>query len=294
MPLRFFKYHGLGNDFIVLDEILHGPQNPPPAHVLCDRNRGIGADGILHLSRINNALTMRIVNADGSPAQMCGNGVRCIARHLCERHALTADSFTLHTGRGPLTIEISRDRAAFLAATVDMGEPILEPARIPVICASNPLSIPRPSLLETPWSRAAGLAPTISAVSMGNPHAIIECTNPDAVPLRDIGPTIERSTLFPEGTNVHFVHVLSPDAVRIITWERGAGATLACGTGACAVVVALASLGRTSRRVRVDVPGGTLLIEWSNTTNRVRMRGPATFVFEGQFSPQDPTDSRTP
>lgn len=294
MPLRFFKYHGLGNDFIVLDEILHGPQNPPPAQVLCDRNRGIGADGVLHLSRIDNALTMRIVNADGSPAQMCGNGVRCIARHLCERHALTADSFTLHTGRGPLTIEISRDRAAFLAATVDMGEPILEPARIPVICATNPLTIPHPPLLDTLWSRAAGLAPTISAVSMGNPHAIIECTNPDAVPLRDIGPTIERSTLFPEGTNVHFVHVLSPDALRIITWERGAGATLACGTGACAVVVALASLGRTSRLVRVEVPGGTLLIEWSDTTNRVRMRGPATFVFEGQFSPQDPTDSRTP
>lgn len=288
--VRFLKYHGLGNDFVLLDETMHGPQLdeadlPRAARALCDRHTGIGADGLLLLTKEGARPRMRIVNADGSAAQMCGNGVRCIARHLCDWHGAEEDQLTLLTDRGELSIMIHREEGAFARATIDMGAPILSakdvPVTIPEGCAGI-LEVPLPLLTSDAWKESAGLSRTLSAVSMGNPHAVIECADVSKIPLASAGSEIERAPMFPERTNVHFVQVIDRSRVRIVTWERGAGATLACGTGACAVVVALNLRGRIEPRAHVEVPGGELLIQWRASDSHVLMTGPATFVFEGE------------
>ncbi|MFZ4576722.1 MAG: diaminopimelate epimerase [Phycisphaerales bacterium] len=289
--LRFFKYHGLGNDFVLLDEALHGVQTYPDtiaqlARALCNRSTGIGADGLLVLCFEDGVPRMRITNADGSPAQMCGNGVRCIARHLLERHGASAGLLTIVTDRGPLAVEVHHDRGAFAAATVDMGPPIFEAQRVPVALPEgdrDPLAMEVPSEVARLCLR--GVSRVMSVLSMGNPHAVIECDDPESISLGTLGPAMEHAAMFPEGVNAHFVHVVDSARVRMVTWERGAGATRACGTGACAVMVALASRGRIGRRATIRVPGGELLIAWRGSDDHLMMTGPAAFVFEGRTGP---------
>lgn len=223
---------------------------------------------------------MRIINADGSFASMCGNGIRCIARHLVEHHG-ASDSMTIATPAGTVDVNVHLQNGAFLAATVNMGRPILTPERIAVRDVTDALRFPMPRVhSDEAWHRAAGVVAEASAVSMGNPHLIVRCTDLEAIPLALAGPQLEHHPMFPDRTNVHFVRLESQSRVRAITWERGAGPTQACGSGACAISVAFTSLGLTGRHVTVSLPGGDLDIHWTED-DHVLMRGPATFVFSG-------------
>jgi diaminopimelate epimerase len=326
----FFKYHGLGNDFVVIDAtrrpelIDHDWNSSAPA--ICDRRTGIGADGILILSArlgdhgINGTkdradVAMMIVNSDGTGAQMCGNGLRCIAKHLVERVGVRSHPLKVLTGRGVLDIvceshDVDRSEwsqtgrfANVSSVTVDMGSPILEAAMVPVHASMDRvLDVPLSSL-GTPSDHAelAAIeavltqfahdnAVHVSCVSMGNPHAVFFVRSFDGLPLHELGSRIERLSVFPEKTNVHFVAVDSPTtsarpshSASMLTWERGAGATQACGTGACAVHVAGVLTNRLATTSTLKLPGGDLQITWDSKspTRGVQMKGPATHVYSG-------------
>lgn len=297
MPaIDFFKYHGLGNDFILIDAIdRDDPRSLPWAELAprwCDRNRGIGADGVLVLSRPARDrggsaadVQMRIINSDGSDAQMCGNGIRCIAKYMVERRRWAEPALRVLTPRGVLavTCEVSSVSGAsrMVSATVDMGEPILEAAAIPVRASTTGPFIEQPVKLGPPF----GDGPTtITAVSMGNPHAIVFVDDVASVRLNELGPALEHHALFPKKVNAQFVQVLSRGSARVRTWERGAGPTLACGTGACAVLVAGVLTHRLDREAAIHLPGGDLRIRWDQTTNHVFMTGPAEESFTGSVN----------
>jgi diaminopimelate epimerase len=271
--------HGAGNDFVVLD-LTTAPSDAAErnwgalAEQACDRHFGIGADGILLMLPSSQAdVRMRIFNLDGSEAQMCGNGIRCIARYYHDRYANDRSDIVVETlaGLNPVRVLPSGD------VTVDMGTPILRPADIPVAVPGElafdlPLDLPDRSF-------------TINCVSMGNPHAVtfVEAGVLGELPLGVIGPKVEHHSLFPERVNFEVCEILGPDAMRIRVWERGAGLTLACGSGACASVVVAQRQGRTRGPVRVDLPGGQLTIEWDGVGS-VFMSGPAEYVFSGSYS----------
>ncbi|MCC6229787.1 MAG: diaminopimelate epimerase [Phycisphaerales bacterium] len=309
--LEFVKYHGLGNDFVLVDRL--DARGTPPAwgsraRAWCDRRTGIGADGVLVLeadAQVDARLS--IYNSDGSDGGMCGNGIRCVARHLFERRLRRGGVLRIRTGRGVVTVEPRIAGGAFVGATVDMGEPILEADRVPVRVDGESLggrSTPWDGLVRVAipgdvadawksWSggsggasggEGAGLEPVIRCVSMGNPHAVLFCERPEAVPLEIAGPMLETYDLFPARTNVHFVRIDSTDSATMRTWERGAGATLACGTGACAVLVAAAIEGKLKREAAIRVPGGELQIRWEQHLGHVFMTGPATEVYRGTIS----------
>jgi diaminopimelate epimerase len=293
MRIPFTKYHGLGNDFVLLDSILHPIRASDAAWQslairLCDRHSGIGADGLLVLEGSTSSPIMRIINADGSLANMCGNGIRCIARHLLEQHGLSSGR-TITTPAGQVVVDVHLSDGVFHAATVNMGRPILAPESIPLRGVHDSLRFAMPEVPgAAEWRRAAGVNSEVSAVSMGNPHLVVRCTDLDAVPLRQAGPALEHHPTFPDRINVHFVKVIDESHVQAMTWERGAGPTLACGSGACAISVALASLGLTRRHLTVSLPGGNLDICWESD-DHVRMRGPATHVFSGTIELDLPT-----
>lgn len=261
--------HGLGNDMIVLDSRESGwTPSAAQAVKLCDRRFGVGADQILALLTSSQAdFRMAIYNADGSEVEMCGNGIRCLARFIRDRGILLKDRLEIETLAGIIRPEIRGD-----LVRVDMGEPIFDPMRIPISVHVRP----RDLALE-----AAGRVFKISAVSMGNPHCVIKVDDVEEVDLEEIGPKIERHPWFPKRTNVEFVQVIDRGRVRVRVWERGSGVTLACGTGACASAVAMIDLGHCDRRVLVTLPGGDLEIEWDEKTSRVFMTGPAVEVFTG-------------
>ncbi|XP_021774417.1 diaminopimelate epimerase, chloroplastic-like [Chenopodium quinoa] len=281
--LHFVKYHGLGNDFILVDN-RHSTEpkvNPEQAVKLCDRNFGVGADGVIFAMPGTNGTdyTMRIFNSDGSEPEMCGNGVRCFARFIAELENLQGKhSFTVHTGAGLIVPEIQDDGKV----KVDMGEPVLRAADVPTKLPANKESSAVKSDLvvngET-WS--------VTCVSMGNPHCVTfgrkgeQNLVVDQIQLADIGPKFEHHDVFPARTNTEFVQVFSRSHLKMRVWERGAGATLACGTGACAVVVAAVLEDRSERNCTVDLPGGPLEIEWREEDNRIYMTGPAEVVFYG-------------
>ena len=304
--LEFVKYHGLGNDFILVDRL--DARGTPPAwgnvaRAWCDRRTGIGADGVLVLepdSEVDARLS--IYTSDGSDGGMCGNGIRCVARHLFERRQRRGGTLRIRSGRGVVTVEPRIEGGKFAGATVDMGEPILESDRIPVsadMAAVGGRATPWDGLVRVAlpgevaeawedWSGdgvgGAGLEPVIRCVSMGNPHAVLFCARPEVVPLESAGPLLETHRLFPSRANVHFVRVDSPQTATMRTWERGAGATLACGTGACAVLVAAALEGRLQRSATIRVPGGELHIRWEQRPGHVFMTGPATEVYRGSIA----------
>jgi diaminopimelate epimerase len=265
-----------------------------------DRHFGIGGDGLILLLPPENFpgapqahVRMRMFNADGSEAEMCGNGVRCVCKLAHDRGVCTANPMRIQTGRGVLTLSYTLDGAGKVAAvTVDMGEPILDPAGIP---AALPASFRAARIVDVPlaphvpidagaaWVKGCGLDARMTCVSMGNPHLVLYCARVSAVPLESIGPVLERQPIFPRRINVHFVQVDSRAHVTMRTWERGSGITLACGTGASAVCVAGVLSGRTDRRVTARLPGGELQLEWREADNQVYMTGPATEVFTGAW-----------
>lgn len=284
-PLPFLKMHGLGNDYVYVDGFAVSPPADPAevARLISDRHRGVGGDGlILVLPSERAAARMRMFNADGSESEMCGNGVRCVAHLVVSRGHAAAGPLSIETGRGVLALHVERTGPRTSRVRVDMGEPILDPARVPVVHGGERVvDVPCTALGgEASWWRQAGLDPRMTCVSMGNPHVVLWCDDVAAVPLETIGPTIEHHPLFPQRVNLHVVQILSPERVRMRTWERGSGITQACGTGASAVCVAGVLGGRTSGKIVAELPGGELALEWS-PGGHVAMTGPAAEVFEG-------------
>ena len=278
----FSKYQGLGNDFLLIDarilgEIDSPDPNPEVIRQICDRRYGIGADGlILALPPSQGGeVRMRIFNADGSEPEMCGNGIRCLARFLADRDGDgPGRRWLIETLAGTIVPELQADGSV----RVDMGPPFLNPETVPTTLAVGPAGLPQGVLMVADQTLA------VAAAGMGNPHVVIPVADLDAVDLEALGPLLEQHEAFPARTNVHFVQVLSPDHLRMRVWERGAGPTLACGTGACATLVACHLLGLAERRARLDLPGGTLEIEWDGASGPVWMTGPAEAVFHGQLA----------
>jgi diaminopimelate epimerase len=278
--------HGIGNDYVYVN-CFEEPMPADPSALavkIADRHFGVGGDGLILIcpSKIADA-RMRMFNADGSESEMCGNGVRCVAKYVYDHDIARKPVLNIETGNGvlPISLEIENDRVK--RSRVDMGEPILELERIPVnsrvVRRTNHCHIFEiPDVLD--YGDRKGPIPAVF-VSMGNPHAVIY-----SVPVEDddlrLGPTIERHRAFPNRINVHFVQVHSSGEVTMRTWERGSGITLACGTGAAAVCVAGALTGRTSRKILAHLPGGDLELEWGGD-NHVYMTGPATEVFSGDW-----------
>lgn len=271
MRLSFVKMHGLGNDFVVVDE-REGRRTdwPELAPRLAHRRLGVGCDQVLLLRPSSAAdLRMDIYNADGSRAEMCGNGVRCVALYARSRGLAPGETLRVDTLAGIVVTRFRGDQVE-----VDMGEPVLDGPRIPA-AAQGPVR-------EHPLSVGEGTV-DVTCVSMGNPHAVVFVDDAEIYPVADVGPRLETHPFFPRRTNAEFVQVLAPDRLRMRVWERGAGITLACGTGACAAAVAAAWTGRAGREVDVVLDGGALHVRWDPQTSRVHMTGPAVEVFEGTF-----------
>ncbi|MEM9904136.1 MAG: diaminopimelate epimerase [Cyanobacteria bacterium P01_D01_bin.44] len=289
MSIAFSKYHGLGNDFILVDNRHQSEPmvTPEQAVKLCDRNFGIGADGVIFALPGQNGTdyTMRIFNSDGSEPEMCGNGIRCLAKFIGTLE--TADGnpptsphrYKIHTLTGLIVPELQPDGQV----TVDMGEPRLLAGEIPTTLGGE-----QDKVIDVPLT-VAGQTYSVTCVSMGNPHCITFVSDVAAVPLAEIGPQFEHHAVFPQRINTEFIEVVRPDYLKMRVWERGAGPTLACGTGACASLVAAvlngkcdrASADLSVRKATVELPGGPLEIEWSATDNRVYMTGPAELAFTG-------------
>ncbi|RLS76356.1 MAG: diaminopimelate epimerase [Planctomycetota bacterium] len=286
--MKFLKMHGAANDYVYVD-CFEQPAPADPAALaprIADRHRGVGGDGLVLVQPSSLATArMRMFNADGSESEMCGNGVRCVAHMVVARGRAPAGPVTIETGRGVLTLEVVRTGPRSSRVRVDMGAPLLEAAEIPVQGAGTGRVVDAPCTAlgaEQPWWQACGLDPRMTCVSMGNPHVVLYCRDVAAVPLAEIGPRIETHASFPRRVNVHFVEVLSRGQVRMRTWERGSGITMACGTGASAVCVAGVLGSRTDALLAADLPGGRLDLEWA-ASGHVFMTGPAQEVFEGTW-----------
>jgi len=282
--VAFKKYQGLGNDFVLIDNRHQSTPvlSPEESCKLCDRNFGVGGDGVIFAlppTASTSDFTMRIYNSDGSEPEMCGNGIRCLARFVADLDGAGAgQEYKIDTLAGLIRPVMQADGQV----RVDMGEPILDGVAVPTTLEPT-MEGGRVVAREL---EVDGRRWTVSAVSMGNPHALVYSVDGKPVRLDDVdlfrvGPMFESNTVFPAKTNTEFVEVLSPSHVRMMVWERGAGRTLACGTGACATVVAGVLEGKTDRACRVDLPGGPLFIEWEEATNKIYMTGPAEFVFSG-------------
>lgn len=290
MKLNFIKMEGLGNDFILIDCITHRVNSSKInfnelSIKLCNRRFGIGADQILLLERAMNAdFKMRIFNADGSEVEMCGNGIRCLAKYIWDNKLSRKNVLDIETAAG-----IIKPEKIGNMVRVDMGEPVFEPENIPVnlkkwivkntgykgLYKYNDRDI----VLDRPL-RIKDKVFKITCVSMGNPHGVIFVEDLDDFPVNKYGPIIENHPVFPKRINVEFVEIISYDEIRMRVWERGAGETLACGTGACASMVASCIKGKAGRKAKVYLSGGELLIEWGDDSH-VYMTGPANKVFDG-------------
>lgn len=284
MATQFTKYHGLGNDFILVDNRHQGEPviTPEVAIAWCDRHFGIGADGVIFAlpGEQGADYTMRIFNSDGSEPEMCGNGIRCLAKFLGELEMADGQSpqlprtYQIHTLAGRIAPTLQPDGQV----TVDMGPPYLLAGEIPTTLTAADAKVVNQELMvsDRAWE--------VTCVSMGNPHCITFVEDVAAISLEQLGPKFEHHSVFPKRINTEFIQVVRPDYLKMRVWERGAGITLACGTGACASLVAGVLTGRCDRQTTVELPGGPLLIEWSAIDNHVYMTGPAEKVFVGTVS----------
>lgn len=276
MGLPFIKMHGIGNDFVVLDARAHRfAVSEAAARAIADRQRGVGFDQLIVLDRpqAGGDVAVAFINADGSESGACGNGSRCVAALLMAE-----------TGQDKVVLETKGGRLRASAAdgglvTIDMGQPRLEWTEIPL---AERMDTRRIDIQIGPIDNPTYWGP--AAVNMGNPHAVFFVDNAAAVNLEKVGPLVEHHLLFPEGANVSFAEVIDPAHVRLRVWERGSGATLACGTAACATLVAGVRLNRLERQAEIALPGGTLSIEWRESDNRVLMTGPAELSFHGELN----------
>ncbi|NJO59651.1 MAG: diaminopimelate epimerase [Richelia sp. RM2_1_2] len=279
MAIEFTKYQGLGNDFILIDNRSSSQPVVTPAQAiqLCDRHFGIGADGVIFTlpGEHGTDYTMRIFNSDGSEPEMCGNGIRCMAAFLAELEgdSSKSDTYRIHTLGGTITPQLMSDGQV----KVDMGIPRLTAGEIPTTLAAETEKVINQALevAEKSWD--------VTCVNMGNPHCITFVEDVAAIDLEKIGPQFEHHPVFPERINTEFIQIINSNYVKMRVWERGAGITLACGTGACASLVAGVLTGKCDRTATVELPGGPLFIEWSEIDQRIYMTGPAQKVFTGKF-----------
>lgn len=279
MAIEFTKYHGLGNDFILVDN-RHQPEpliTPETAIQWCDRHFGVGADGVIFAlpGEDGTDYTMRIFNSDGSEPEMCGNGIRCMAQFVATLEQTETGSvrplYRIHTLAGVISPKLAENGLI----TVDMGEPRLLAAEIPTTLSAPDAQVIAQSL------EVAGQTWSVTCVSMGNPHCITFVEDVAAIPLEQVGPLFEHHPAFPKRINTEFIQVVNRGYLKMRVWERGAGITLACGTGACASLVAGVLNDRCDRRATIELPGGCLEIEWSEADQRLYMTGPAMPVFKG-------------
>lgn len=278
--IAFTKMHGIGNDYVYVDATEQRIPDPAAlARRVSPRRTGIGSDGLILICPSSEAdFRMEMYNADGSRGEMCGNGIRCVGKFVYDHGLRRRESLRIETDAGIKSLELGVSGGVVAQVTVDMGPPILDGARIPVAAAGE--VIERPLLVETddgPETFA------VTCVSMGNPHCVLFLDEVENLALESLGPRFEHHPFFPQRVNTEFVRVDRRDEVRMRVWERGSGETAACGTGACAVVVAGVLTGRTERRCRVQLNGGALDIEWSEPTGAVFMTGPAEEVFRGEI-----------
>lgn len=276
--MHFTKMQGIGNDYIYFDctkgNTIAGPGEL--AVKASDRHFGIGGDGIVLICSCEEAdYQMRIFNADGSEAEMCGNASRCVAKYLYERGLTEKTDLTLKTASGIRKLHLNVENGVVRSVCVDMGEPIFRPSRIPVRLEGEKIIDREINIGGFPFR--------ITCVSMGNPHCVIFTDDPDSVHVQNYGPLIENSDLFPCRTNVEFASVMDHQTIRMRVWERGSGETLACGTGACATLAASVLNGYSSRTADILLKGGILRISWNQKDNHIYMEGPAEFLFDGDW-----------
>ena len=296
--MKFTKMHGCGNDYVYVN--LFEEQVPDPAAAairLSDRHFGIGSDGMILIAPSEIAdFRMIMYNADGSQGQMCGNGIRCVGKYVYDHGMTDKTTITVETGAGVKTLHLTTEHGKMKTARVDMGKPILNAAEIPAIADSGvnslevfpdaadaPASSPEVRIIDAPFD-VDGAIYHMTCVSMGNPHAVTFLDDIASLNLEAIGPSFENHPRFPERINTEFIRIIDRTHTEMRVWERGSGETLACGTGACASVVACVLNGLTERAVNVKLLGGSLDIEWDPTDRHVYMTGPATTVFEGEIT----------
>ena len=280
--MRFTKMHGAGNDYVYVncfDEKL--PERPLDelARQISDRHFGVGGDGMILIrpSEVADA-RMQMFNADGSESEMCGNGVRCVAKYVHDHGICRRETLKIETGAGVLAIDLEVVDGQARRARVDMGEPILEAEKIPTTLSGDPVVNTKLTVAEKTF--------LVTCVSMGNPHCITFVKRLTDDWVLGVGPKVETDEHFPNRVNAEFVEVVSPVEVNMRVWERGTGETLACGTGASAVCVAGVLAGHAERKILAHLPGGDLELEWSEADNHVFMTGPAEEVFSGEWEPR--------
>lgn len=276
--IRFTKMHGCGNDYVYINgfaEKLTQEEKPEFVRRVSDRHFGIGSDGVIFINPSNEAdFEMEMFNADGSRSEMCGNGIRCVAKYVHDKGMTNQEQFSIISGGQIKYMDLTVENGETAAVRVDMGEPQLAAERIPV-AAPGECAVDEPIMV-------LGKEYRMTCVSMGNPHAVIFVDAVKDVEIEKLGPHFENHERFPRRTNTEFAQVLDRSNVRMRVWERGTGETLACGTGCCATAVACVLNGLTERHVTVQVLGGELVIDWDEKSNHVFMTGPAEFVFEGE------------
>lgn len=275
--MRFTKMHGAGNDYVYVNAFTERLTDDLPAlaRAVSDRHFGIGADGLILIGPSERAdARMRMFNADGSESEMCGNGVRCVAKYVYDHGIARKEELRIETGRGVLTLQVFPEQGRVAQVRVNMGVPILTGRDIPTTLPGDPP-------LRAPLD-VAGRSLAVTCVSMGNPHCVTFVDTITDELVLGVGPQIERHPAFPRRVNAEFVQILSPREMRMRVWERGSGETLACGTGACASLVAAVLNGLTERTVLCHLPGGDLTLEWA-ASNDVYLTGPATEVFSGEW-----------
>ena len=275
--IKFIKMQGLGNDYVYIDAINQKIENESSlAQFVSNRHFGIGSDGLILICKSDIAdFKMRMFNSDGSEAEMCGNGIRCVGKFVYDNKLTTKTNLKIETLAGIKKLILNTKDDKVETVKVDMGEPILEPKDIPVIVKEKPVKNLKIIVDERNFK--------FSCVSMGNPHAITIIDDIQNFNVEKYGKKIEIDKVFPNKTNVEFIQLIDRNNIKMRVWERGAGETLACGTGACASVVACVLNELTSRKVNVELLGGTLKIEWNEEDNHIYMTGPAVTVFEGNF-----------
>lgn len=275
--IKFTKMHGLGNDYVYIDAINQKIENESSlAKFVSNRHFGIGSDGLILICKSEIAdFKMRMFNSDGSEAEMCGNGIRCVGKFVYDKGLTNKTTVKIETLAGIKTLILNTKDGKVETARVDMGEPILEAEKIPVISTEKPVKN-----LEL---EAENKKFKFTCVSMGNPHAIIIVENTKVFDVEKYGKVLEIDKAFPKKANIEFAQIIDRQNINMRVWERGAGETLACGTGACATAVACNLNGLTDRKVNIELLGGTLNIEWNETDNHVYMTGPAVTVFDGEL-----------
>jgi diaminopimelate epimerase len=275
--MKFTKMQGLGNDYVYvncLDQTIDNPKEV--ARFVSDRHFGIGSDGLVLIMKSDNAdFRMRMFNSDGSEAEMCGNAIRCVGKYVFDNKLTQSTKIKIETLSGIKILDMSVREDKVYLVTVDMGEPILNPKNIPVV-SDKELFVSEPVTIDD-------IVYMVTCVSMGNPHAISYVKDVQNFPLEVTGPKMETNKLYPKKINSEFVQVIDRNTLKMRVWERGAGETLACGTGACAVLVASVLNGLSERKATIKLLGGDLIIEWNEADNHVYMTGPAVKVFDGEI-----------